>query len=348
MDDWIDSTSLLAAAAEQGHKVSTRSLELWRYRGLLPRPRRQAKGRAAWLYPPGTQHQLLSLLHMHRKVRSLGLVTIALWVEDFPIELDRVRAALSSAVDELGRELHKAGGDIPGFIDLHARKLAGKRGDSGAPRIVRMTKDERIRACAYMIAVGLDAKEEIERRKDDIVLVERMFGLRSGHRGGLAMHEPFVAGFQRLKPILSLDKVRKAVASARPEEFELVRLVARLSRIWTPLMLPEMLNEYGTEAGSFRKIAGQTFDDPPVETYTLQIINHLLGLHESKSTVDEIRQAIGALQPAAIDLQMLTVFPSQKRLETFNQLPPDRQQQTKKELARRRKKSTGQQSSVDA
>lgn len=279
---------------------------------------------------------------MHKKVRSLGLVTIALWVEDFPIELDRVRAALSSAVDELGRELDKAGGDIPGFIDAHARKLAGKRGDSGAPRVVRMTKDERIRACAYMIAVGLDAKEEIERRKDDIVLVERMFGLRSGHRGGLAMREPFVAGFQKLKPILALDKVRKAVASARPEEFELVRLVARLSRIWTPLMLPEMLNEYGTEAAPLRKIAGQTFDDPPVETYTLQIINHLLAVRDSKPTVQELRQGIVALQPAPVDLQMLTLFPSQKRLETFNQLPRDRQEQAKKELARRRKKSAGQ------
>ena len=61
-DDWIDAPGLIALAAEHGYKVSARSLELWRYRGLLPRGE-QPTGRAAWLYPPVSKGQLLRLLH---------------------------------------------------------------------------------------------------------------------------------------------------------------------------------------------------------------------------------------------------------------------------------------------
>jgi DNA-binding transcriptional MerR regulator len=335
---WIDSPKLSALA--DAHGVSARSLELWRSRGLLPRPIRQPKGRAVWLYPPGTEQQLLRLVHWHKKARRLGLVGIALWVEGFPIELDSVRAALNDAMEDLGRELDEAG-DIPTYIDQQARKIAGARGEDALPRVVKMKKDERIRACAYMLAVALDAKEEIDRRKDDIALVERMFGLRSGHGGGLAMQEPFVASFQQLRPVMALDKVRSAVAGATPEEFELVRLAAGLTATWTPLLLPEMLDEHSSsKAAPLRKLARHLFDDTPIEQYPLQIINHLLGLHDKKLPVDELRQAIAALQPAAVDLQMLTVLPPQKRASIFDQLPPGRQEQAKNELARRRKKAT--------
>ena len=146
---WLDSRTFHAVAAEHG--VTARSLELWRSRGLLPAPTRQPKGRAVWLYPPGSERQLKRLVHWRSKTRSLSLVAIALWIEGFPIETERIRTALRRITDQLASELD-LNGDVSAFIDRQARKLAGARGKNSLPRVVKMKRDERVRACAYLLA----------------------------------------------------------------------------------------------------------------------------------------------------------------------------------------------------
>ncbi len=328
----LDSRTFHAIAAEHG--VSARSVELWRARGLLPAPTRQRKGRAVWLYPPDSDRQLARLVHWRANTRSLGLVAIALWVEGFPIETERIRTALGAVTDQFARELEPSA-DVPAFIDRQARKLAGARGKHAMPRVVKMKSEERIRACAYLLAVSLDAQDEIARRKDDVVLVERMFGLRSGQHGGLATHEPFIATVQTLRPVMAVGKVREALAAATHEQLELIRLIVRLTSVWSPLLLPEVLAEHGARADPLRKLAERTFEDPPIEAYPLQVIHHLLALHDRKPAAEDLAQAIAALQSITADLEMLSIFPGEKRGEILRRLPPETSRPIVSELKRR-------------
>jgi DNA-binding transcriptional MerR regulator len=329
---WLDSETFRAIAKEHG--VSARSLELWRSRGLLPAATRQPRGRAVWLYPPGSERQLARLVHWRERTRSLSLIAIALWVEGFTIDAERILAALDAITDQLANELDPKG-DIHDFIARQARKLAGARGKRALPRIVRMKSEERVRACAYLLAVALDAEDEIERRKDDVVLVERMFGLRSGQHGGLAAHEPFIDTVEALRPVMAVGKVREALAGATHQQLELIRLVVRLTSVWSPLLLPEILAEHGSAAGPLRKLAEQTLEDPAIEAYALQVIHHLLALHARQPEADELAQAIVALQSVTTGLEMLSIFPAEKRREILIQLPPETRQPIVNELNRR-------------
>jgi DNA-binding transcriptional MerR regulator len=335
---WLDSRTFREIASERG--ITARSVELWRSRGLLPAPTRQPKGRAVWLYPPGTERQLERLLHWRGKTRNLSLLAIALWIEGFPIDVERIRTALGTLTDQMASEVDP-NGDIPAFIDQQARKLAGARGKNSFPRIVKMKSDERVRACGYLLAVALDAKDEIERRRDDAILVERMLGLRSGQRGGLANHEPFIDAVQSLRPVMSVEKVREALVAATHQQLELTRLTARLTSVWMPLLLPEMLAEHSaTEASPLRKLAEQNFKDPAIEAYVVQIIHHLLAMHERQPEPDELTQAIAALQSVTTDLAVLSIFPADKRHEILSQLPSETRQPIVSELRQRRKSSS--------
>src|SRR5579864_505446 len=123
---------LLALAVSAGHDLNERTLELWRYRGLLPRPSRIG---GVWAYPVGTERQLLALLRFREQTRSLELIRIALWVTGFPIELESVREALRQFVAAWGeafeRERRTAGldaaDDLAGAVDALARRLAAMR-----------------------------------------------------------------------------------------------------------------------------------------------------------------------------------------------------------------------------
>src|SRR5947209_1494667 len=101
----IDAAGLIAAAANHGFKVSHRSLELWRYRGLLPRGRRSPGTKAGCVYPAHTQAQLLRLLHWRHRTRRLDSVLIALWVDGFDVCPDHARAAMIRIVDSISREM---------------------------------------------------------------------------------------------------------------------------------------------------------------------------------------------------------------------------------------------------
>ncbi|HEX4438021.1 MAG TPA: MerR family transcriptional regulator [Solirubrobacteraceae bacterium] len=329
----LDSRAFRAIAKELG--VTTRTLELWRSRGLLPSPTRQPTGRAVWLYPRGTERQLERLVHWRGKTRSLSLISIALWIEGFPIDVERIRTALGTVTEQVASELNPSS-DIPAFIDQQARKLAGARGKKSFPRLVKMKADERVRACGYLLAVALDAEDEIERREDDAVLVERMLGLRSGQGGGLASHEPFVNAVQGLRPVMSVEKVREALAAATHQQLELTRLTARLTSVWMPLVLPEILAEHSaSQTNPLRKLAEQNSKDPAIEAYVVQIVHQLLAMHERQPKADELDQTITALESVRTDLEMLNIFPAHKHREILSQLPAETRNPLVNELRRR-------------
>jgi hypothetical protein len=340
-DDWIDAPGLIALAAEHGYKVSARSLELWRYRGLLPRGE-QPTGRAAWLYPPVSKGQLLRLLHWREKTRSLDLILIALWIEGFQIDIADARASLHAFVNAVERDIARdldGAGDVSTAIDVLARKLAGKRGKAALPRIARMTADERTRACAYALAFAFNAEEEIARRKDDAVLLERMLGFRSGRAGGLAMVMPLDEDTLRIAGLRPPGQLRAVLDSAADEEFEFVRRFLHVIVVWIPLLLPQFIEHFGERARPVAELARQLFDDLRPEYLGFAAMGMLASLHAKGHPVDELRGQLAAATPAAINLELIDTLAKGERLPAFKQLPAQVRQQVAGELARRRKSS---------
>jgi hypothetical protein len=335
---WVDTAALIAAAAEAGHKVSARSLEQWRYRGLLPRGK-QPTGRAAWLYPPASRDQLLRLLHWRAKTRTLDLITVALWVEGFEIDVPHARASLHAFVDawerELSRELEGAN-DVSAAIDALARKLAGKRGRAAMPRLARMTADERIRACAYALAFAFNADEEIERRKDDAPLLERMLGFRHGRGGGLASVVPLDEDTLRLAGFRPPDELRDMLDSATSDEFEFVRRLLHAIVVWIPLFIPQFMARYGEKARPLGELARKLFADLPPEHYAFAATAMLASLYANGHPADELRRRLAEATPGTINVEMLGGLPYEERRPAFDRLSTQDQRETAGEIQRRR------------
>jgi hypothetical protein len=337
-DDWIDAAGLIGLAAEGGDKISTRSLELWRYRGLLPRGEQPA-GRAAWLYPPVSKNQLLRLLYWRGKTRSLDLILIALWIEGFPIDVANARASLRTFVDawerEITRELDGAD-DVSSAIEALARKFAGKRGKAALPRVVRMTADERRRACAYALAFAFNAEDEIARRKDDAVLLERMLGFRTGRGGGLATVMPLDEDTLRLAGLRPPGQLRDMLDSAADDEFEFVRRLLHAIVVWVPLVIPQLIEQYGEKARPVGELARKLFEDLSPEYHAFAATAMLASLHAKGHLAADLRHQLAAATPLAINLDLLRTLPPEERRSAFEQLPAHDQHQVAGALARRR------------
>lgn len=340
-DDWTDAKGLIALAAEHGHELSARSLELWRYRGLLPRGK-QPKGRAAWIYPPMSNGQLLRLLHWREKTRSLDLILIALWIEGFQIDIDHVRVSLRASVDvwerDMTRELDGAG-DVSSAIEALARKFAGKRGKAALPRIARMTADERIRACAYALAFAFNAEDEIERRKPDAFLFERMFGFRTGRDGGLATIMPLDEDTLRLAGLRPPDQLRIVIDSATDDEFEFVRRLLHVIVVWIPLLVPQFIERFGEKARPVGELARRLFDDLQPEFYAFATMGMIASLHAKEHSANELQTQLATVSPGAVNLELLTMLRKEERDPAFKKLSDEDRQEAARELQKRSRSS---------
>lgn len=330
-ETWTSGDELIALAADHGEAITPRSLELWRYRGLLPRPVRRDGGRAVWLYPPGTDRQLLRLLHWRTRVRDLELIRVTLWVEGFPIDLEGVRGALSAAFDAWAAAIARErpagdGADLTSAVDALARKMAAMRGRAVVQRVVRMKAAERTRAYGYMLALMFGLEEEIERRKDDALLLERMVGLRSGRGGGLATVMPTGIDEQRLVRLPPPSEVKRVIVTASDDEYEFVRRMVQMMVIWTPLLLPLLLSEYGANADGFVTLVRGMFDELRPSFYPLLVGALLVLLHGKDATGEELHQHIRALEPGRLDLEFLLSLPTEVRAGALAGLPADRKE----------------------
>ncbi len=297
-------------------------------------------GRAAWLYPPVSNSQLLRLLHWREKTRSLDLILIALWIEGLKIDITDARASLRAFVDawerEMTRELDGAG-DVSTAIEVLARKFAGKRGKAALPRIARMTMDERIRACAYALAFAFNDEDEIARRKGDAVLLERMLGFRTGRGGGLAAAMPLDEDTLRLAGLRPPGQLRAMLDSATDDEFEFVRRLLHAAVVWIPLVIPQFIEQYGEKAKPVGELTRSMFEDLRPEYHAFAATGMLASLHAKGHPADELRRQLATATPAAITIDLLGTLPSEERRPAFEQLPTHDQQQVAGEFAQRRK-----------
>lgn len=344
-EDWVDAEALQAAARASGTPVTARQLELWRYRGLLPRPTRHKGGRALWLYPPGTREQLLRLLHWRDRAPSLDLVRVGLWLDGFAIDVEGVRASLVSFVDAwtsmLEREEPPGKRDQVATVDALARRLASMRSRAPLPHLVRMTLVERTRAYGYMVAVMFNATEEIERRRDDAVLLERILGLRSGRADGLSAAMGLDAVSDQLARLPTPDIARRVIAEASDDEYELVRRVVQMMTIWTPVLAALLLNEGGAKAQPFATLMRNFFSDIPPGFYPFLLCVLLVSLHAKDLDQTALRTHVAALASGVVDAELLTELPAGTRRDAFKKLPERTQADVKSEL-RLRHKSTAQ------
>jgi DNA-binding transcriptional MerR regulator len=312
-----NNAALIATAADAGHDISARTLELWRYRGLLPRPERQAGARALWLYPAGTERQLLRLLHWRERTRSHDQILVALWVEGSAIEQGRVREALERFVEGWSAmiEVEVAGREAEEeaeVVDRLARQLARMRGKGGLPRAVRMRLAEREAACGYMVASVLGMEEEVRRREADLPHLERMLGMRSGHDGGLSA--TMGLGVRSGEPaalLPSVAQIRESTAEASAVELELVRRIVGVTVVLVPLTLPILLGDQLVKAEHLIDVARELFADPPPAAFSFVVVIFLALLHAKEPALEDLEARLGALRPSSVarDLRALTTSP---------------------------------------
>jgi hypothetical protein len=300
----LDTAELIAAAGPE-EAPSARSLELWRYRGLLPRPERQRGTRARWLYPVGTERQLERLLHWRRRTRSHDQILLALWLEGFPIDPERVRGALASFVSGwekmIATETAGSGsGEEAALVDSLARRVARMRGTAAFPRTARMRLGEREAACGYMLATMLDLEEEIARRKSDLVHLERMLGIRSGRDGGLSaqlgLREPGGAAMRLPTP----TEVRTAIEEASAMELEVVRRVVSVLLFWLPPLLPALLGDQAVKAAHLVDLVTEIFTDPPPAAFPFLVAVPLVLLHAKDPATAELQTHLDSLDPSVV------------------------------------------------
>lgn len=297
----LDAIELIAAATSAGEEVSARSLELWRGRGLLPRPERGG-GRRTWLYPSGTDRQLLRLLHWRRRTRYLDEVAVGLWLDGFPIEAQTVRASLGGFLSRWSamiaseiagaRELPEAA-----MVDGLAHKMARMRGKHALPRPSRMRLADRERACGYLIAALFGMASELDRREPDLPHLERMLGLRHGHGGGLS---PLFGLGDRGEGVARLptpDRARKALAGARAEELELVRRGLQVFAFVLPTALPILFADEPVKAQGVIQLAEEAFTDPAPALLSFLVLVLIVSVAEKEVTPGDLGGHLESLEP---------------------------------------------------
>jgi len=301
-----DNAALIAAAADAGHTVGARTLELWRYRGLLPRPERQAGARASWLYPEGTERWLQRLLHWRERTRSHDQILVALWIDGFAVEPERVRDALGRFAGRWSAmiEDEAAGSEEEGeaeAVDRLARQIARMRGAAALPRITRMRLGDREAACGYMVASILGLEEEVRRREADLPHLERMLGMRSGHDGGLSATMGLRDQDGEAAPLLpNIGQACAAIAAAKPAELELVRRIVGLTVVLVPVVLPMLLADQPAKAAHLVEVARELFTDPPPAAFSFVVIVFLTLLRAKEPALEDLEAHIGALQPRSV------------------------------------------------
>ncbi|GGY34815.1 hypothetical protein [Streptomyces anulatus] len=201
-----DSADLLRAARCAGYPFTDRQLETLRTQGLIPRPHRALNRGVTpvWVYPPGTERQIVFLGRWRQRTKDPEVLRVLLWLEGFPIPTEAVEIALlrcllavgaledriapspdSAAAPELDT------GRDP--IESLAAELAAKRGPKALPRPIRQSAAERARAIELMFRT-FGRGESITVTDDEAFELERLLGLAPGRRHKVDGVGPWITG----------------------------------------------------------------------------------------------------------------------------------------------------------
>jgi hypothetical protein len=131
----VEERELLASAARAGAEVSAHQLKRWRRAGLIPRPRvvhaSGVRGSMA-LYPVWAVEQLIAVARLHRTVRGLSELVIAVWWEGHWVAIESLRAALVGPLQQLSDEARVARGGGHDPYEAADQMIVGLK-DDGPP-----------------------------------------------------------------------------------------------------------------------------------------------------------------------------------------------------------------------
>lgn len=302
---------LLELAEREGQPVKTATLASWRWRGLLPRPRRSPGARSRYLYPRGTDDQLRRLLYWRARSERLYLIAVALWVEGFPIRVGVIRGALIEFTVAWGKgveQILSSQSEPEASSEALARNLARQRSRAPIPRLSRMRLADRERAYVYLMDVMLGLEEQAASRPQDLPHVQRLFGFRRGHDGGLADQFP-LDDLEGLGRELLPSSAKPVLARASGAELELVRRSVAMVVNWLPRLGPAMLADEPVKALDLVTLIREFCVEPPAEVLALLAVVWLSSLQAKNPNEVELRAHIESLSPAAVEGELSALLP---------------------------------------
>ncbi|MFD4829209.1 hypothetical protein ACFWPV_05030 [Streptomyces uncialis] len=195
-----------------------------------------------WVYPPGTERQIVSLGRWRQRTKDLGVLRVLLWLEGFPIGTSAARsslvAALHTAEDTLRKHITpspapaaapgSAAGQEP--IASLAAELASKRGPDALPRPIRQSAADRVRSVELLLRTfGLG---EVPTASDSEAFeIERLLGVAPGRRHKVDGAGPWLTGSPHdllsAGLTLALPVLAQTMETASDSELEEARPFAR-------------------------------------------------------------------------------------------------------------------------
>ncbi|WP_432112645.1 hypothetical protein [Streptomyces sp. S1] len=256
---------LLRAATSAGFSSMTeRRLEDFRHDGLIPRPVRVSNDgrRPVWIYPPGSDHQLVRLLRWREHTQDKDVLRVVLWIEGFPLSLDAVRASAATVMDGLSHELERLhqteasrhdldlAGDQEAVVGAVAATMAAKRGKNALPRPIRVPADVRATAIAHLLQIFLlGAQPDVT--EDQAESIEKVLGVSPGRRQRVEGAEPWLTGpasaLVGAADFVSLPRMTEAFADATDTEWEEARSSAAALFLQLPVSIRAAVAMTGKE-----------------------------------------------------------------------------------------------------
>jgi hypothetical protein len=345
----LDSSALLKAASDAGTTTSDRMLETYRSQNLLPRPRRAGyRGRTpVWLYPPGTDRQLVCLLRWRSQTKDPDVLRVLLWLDGFPIEAADVRDALARHVERMSQFIEQAlsaearklglSPEDPDArsraIDHLARAMAAKRGGTPIPRRSRVRADDRAHAVALLIRVfGLG--ETVQGTPAEGDTVERVLGIApNGRRHTIAGAGPWLTGppeeLFSAAGIVALPRLHAAIADATDSDLETARQTVVALFRYLPLAVRMISVIFGKDDYAGLASMEQIATQPELVMWLLPAVTAMF-----KAGWDENLNAItAAFQPfpeLAARAQAITEMPTATVEANLTDKPPGIREQVQR------------------
>jgi DNA-binding transcriptional MerR regulator len=337
MSEPLTSEALLRIAHEAGYdNLIGRRLEHWRSKGLLPRPTKVGQDglRPIWVYPDGSDRQLLSILYWRRTTTNLDAIRVAVAAEGHTIDPAAVRQSMLAVIDRAAQRFDKelkriepaaSLSDSPADREALDRALQTiahtgarlRKRNAPAPRTSNTTLGEREQGLLTLLRLSV----ELPFSPGDLEQMEKAMGISRGRRGAGKEHRWVTEPPERLAELIarttSLRVLRGAVNTASDQELRIATraasvLVRGLPAIWAMATL-----QLGRGAAGLAGL--EPLRRLPAEG--LAFITALLVVAIRDGFVDNLRDIIGALVEArTLDLDKLRRMPTEARAEAMNRI----------------------------
>ncbi|MFE6836699.1 hypothetical protein ACFVFI_17940 [Streptomyces sp. NPDC057705] len=272
---------LLRAGVAAGFSTMTeRRLEDFRRDGLIPRPVRVGNDgrRPVWIYPPGSDQQLVRLLRWRERTKDADVLRVVLWVEGFPLALDAVRASATAVMDGLSHELQQVlqaeasrhgldpVAEQDAVVGAVATALAAQRGERAVPRPIRVPAGERANAVANLLKIfALGTRPDMT--EGDAQWIEKVLGVSPGRRQRVEGAAPWLTGpagaLVGAADFVSLPRMTEVLANATDTEWEDARPSAAALFLQLPVFARAVAAMTGKE--NFAGLGGHiAFDSEPL------------------------------------------------------------------------------------